>query len=118
MLVAKLIPASVLGVVTYGAPLDTSAWADFHGYTQLSGSVNPAERPEHFERICQLHLFGDRDKEVPTELIATWKWPMQRTVINLPATHGNYWKEPLFAAVTKQVVGCAEAASLNLNRPD
>lgn len=58
----------VVSVVTVAANLDIDQWADHHGYSRLTASVNPATRqlPEH---VIQLHLAGGKDRAVPATLV-------------------------------------------------
>ena len=55
----------VVQVITIAANLDTDAWAEYHGYSPLSGSLNPARQAPLDEGIRQLHLIGDQDARVP-----------------------------------------------------
>jgi hypothetical protein len=68
MLLAERFPSS-LGLVTIAANLDIAAWTRYHGYTELTGSLNPAERPPLRPTIVQLHLAGAQDPNVPPDLI-------------------------------------------------
>src|SRR5919198_227756 len=68
MLLAERFPSS-LGLVTIAANLDIAAWTRYHGYTELAGSLNPAERPPLRPTIMQLHLAGAQDPNVPPDLI-------------------------------------------------
>ncbi|SDW71192.1 hypothetical protein SAMN05421783_107148 [Thiocapsa roseopersicina] len=52
-------------VITVAANLDIDAWADHHGYNRLAGSLNPTRQGPLDPRIRQIHLFGDRDRQVP-----------------------------------------------------
>jgi hypothetical protein len=63
VLLANRLPRTNV-VVTLAANLDIDAWADLHGYTRLSGSLNPAVEPALDSAIKQLHLVGDRDRNV------------------------------------------------------
>jgi hypothetical protein len=67
VLMAPLVP-STTAVVTIAADLDTDAWARWHGYSPLEGSLNPATLPALPSRIREWHLVGDRDTVVPPEL--------------------------------------------------
>ena len=57
------------GVITFASNLDIEAWARLHDYTPLIGSLNPALRPPLDVKIKQLHLAGERDKNVPPYII-------------------------------------------------
>ena len=52
-----------VGVVTIAADLDTDAWAEWHHYAPLTGSLNPAREPPL--GVLEWHLIGDRDGNVP-----------------------------------------------------
>lgn len=56
-------------VITVAANLDTDAWTDYHKYSSLIGSLNPATQPPLPASIKQIHFAGKRDKNVPTALI-------------------------------------------------
>lgn len=68
-LLAARLPG-VTRVVTLGGNLDPDAWVRHHGYTPLSGSLNPARRGRLPDSIEQLHLAGARDESVPPWMIA------------------------------------------------
>lgn len=57
-------------VVTLGANLDVAGWAKLHGFTPLTGSLDPARRPPLPEQIRQLHLVGALDTNVPPALVS------------------------------------------------
>ncbi|NND68416.1 MAG: alpha/beta hydrolase [Halioglobus sp.] len=59
-------------VITVAAPLDTAAWTQHHGYTNLSAGSNPAQITDWPVRLRQLHLFGDRDTRVPATVVASY----------------------------------------------
>jgi pimeloyl-ACP methyl ester carboxylesterase len=52
-------------LVTINANLDIDAWTNYHSYTPLSGSLNPIKSSIENQDIRQLHLLGERDKNVP-----------------------------------------------------
>lgn len=54
-----------VSVVTIAANLDVAAWASFHNYLPLTGSLNPAMQAPLSDSIRQLHLVGGRDMNVP-----------------------------------------------------
>jgi len=68
MLIADRLPATTT-VVTIAANLDTDAWTQQHGYSPLSGSLNPTRRPPLSVNIWQLHLAGSADDNVPPQII-------------------------------------------------
>lgn len=68
MLMADQIP-QVRTVVTLAANLDILRWATLHGYSQLAGSLNPADLPALPPRIEQWHWVGELDRNVPPGLV-------------------------------------------------
>jgi pimeloyl-ACP methyl ester carboxylesterase len=68
MLLAERLPAAD-AVVTIAANLDIDAWARLHGYSRLTASLNPVERPPLPARVRQLHLVGTGDRNVPPWLV-------------------------------------------------
>jgi len=66
MLLAGRIPAT-RAVVTVAGNLEPSAWAAWHGYAPLTGSLEPtAPLPSS---ILQLHFAGRQDRNLPVALI-------------------------------------------------
>ena len=68
MLLAERLPF-VQGVVTVAGNLDIEAWVDYHSYSQLTGSLNPASRPPLKEDLFQFHVIGSQDEVVPLHLV-------------------------------------------------
>ncbi len=62
----------VVQVITIAANLDTDAWTEYHGYSPLSGSLNPARLAPLDGGIRQLHLIGDQDARVPLASVTTY----------------------------------------------
>lgn len=56
-------------VVTISGNLDVTAWADYHNYSRLQGSLNPAEEPVLPENVLQIHLVGDDDDNIPLAIV-------------------------------------------------
>jgi pimeloyl-ACP methyl ester carboxylesterase len=67
MLMAERL-AETRAVVTLGGNLDVAAWTGHHGFTALSGSLDPARRPPLPSEIVQIHLRGTADEVVPPAL--------------------------------------------------
>jgi pimeloyl-ACP methyl ester carboxylesterase len=59
----------VAGVVTVGGNLDPDAWAAFHGYTPLSGSLNPAQMAAPNQQPAIRHYVGENDQATPVTLV-------------------------------------------------
>lgn len=66
LLVAERL-VEVDAVITVAANLDTEAWTELHGYTPLSGSINPAELARRRDELVHLHLIGADDRNVPPD---------------------------------------------------
>jgi pimeloyl-ACP methyl ester carboxylesterase len=64
MLMAPLL-SETQAVVTVAANLDVGEWTRLHGYTPLSGSLDPAIVGPLPARIRQLHVVGEKDRVVP-----------------------------------------------------
>ena len=59
---------NLVGVVTIAANLDVTRWAVHHGYTPLSGSLDPLQSLPRTAAIPQIHYFGGNDEVVPISL--------------------------------------------------
>jgi hypothetical protein len=69
MLLAERVPG-VDAVVTIAGNLDLAAWTRRHDYQPLSASLDPSARPPLPPHIRQVHFAGERDRDVPPELIS------------------------------------------------
>jgi len=56
-------------VVTIAANLDVDAWTRLHHFSSLTLSLNPAAMAQRFANIEQLHIYGERDKNVPPAIV-------------------------------------------------
>lgn len=68
MLLAERIKAT-RAVVTIAGNLDIDFWTEYHGYTPLKESLNPAHLPPLDPAILQYHLIGKADNNVPYHLV-------------------------------------------------
>lgn len=68
MLLAEQL-GSTRAVVTLAGNLDVEAWARYHQYTPLAGSLNPARHSRLGAHVRQLHLVGSDDRRVPPALV-------------------------------------------------
>jgi pimeloyl-ACP methyl ester carboxylesterase len=68
MLLAERL-SLVQGVVTVAGNIDIEAWADYHAYSPLTESINPAPRLPLRKDLFQFHIIGSRDKVVPPHLV-------------------------------------------------
>jgi pimeloyl-ACP methyl ester carboxylesterase len=69
MLLASRFTQTV-AVVTVAANLDIDAWASYHRYLPLAGSLNPASQPPLPRPVYRRHYVGARDSVVPPEIVA------------------------------------------------
>ena len=69
ILLAPRFPETV-AVVTVAANLDIDDWADLHGYSRLTGSLNPAMQPPLAGSVYQRHYVGGKDRVVPRDIVA------------------------------------------------
>ncbi|MGQ0658022.1 MAG: alpha/beta fold hydrolase [Chromatiales bacterium] len=94
MLLAERLP-DVAAVVTLAGNLDTDRWTEFHDYSPLTGSLNPASRPPLPSRIVQWHVAGGRDRNVPLALIndEVKRQPNARLRVLPKADHACCWEQ-------------------------
>jgi len=93
-LMAAQIPEATR-VVTVAANLDIDAWARLHGYSPLSGSLNPALAPALPPKIDQLHYVGGRDANVTPSVVASFarRHPGARVIEIAEFDHRCCWIE-------------------------
>lgn len=105
MLIAPRLP-QVKTVITIAGNLDVAAWSNFHSYSPLQGSMNPAERRSLPADIKQWHLLGDADKEIPLFLVeqALQQQPDARILYFENFTHECCWKT-VWPSILKTVSG-------------
>ena len=77
-------------LVTLAAPLDLAAWADWHGASPLSGSLDPATVTLPAE-VNQVHVLGRFDQVVPPALGEAAASRMGGTVLVWPEKHTCCW---------------------------
>ena len=68
MLMADKIK-NLMKVVTVSANLNVTAWSQFHGYSALKESLNPADETKLNEQVEQFHFAGQDDDIVPAFII-------------------------------------------------
>ena len=68
MLLAERINAT-RAVVTVAGNLDTDAWSEYHRYSPLKDSLNPALQPLLNPGKQQYHLIGKTDKNIPYHIV-------------------------------------------------
>lgn len=61
--------SDIKAVVTLAGNLDTDAWTQQHGYSALSGSLNPSDQVSLNSHIRQYHLVGSEDRNISASMI-------------------------------------------------
>jgi dienelactone hydrolase len=91
-LMAGEVPETV-EVVTIAANLDTDYWSSVHGFSPLTGSLNPALQPALSPGISQIHYVGSRDSNVPPAVSASFarSHPQARIVVIADFDHRCCW---------------------------
>lgn len=92
MLLAERI-SGIRAVVTIAGNLDIDAWTEHHGYSPLTGSLNPAHMLRMDPEIQQYHLTGKADNKVPHNLIEQFLWsqPDARVLVWEGFDHACCW---------------------------
>lgn len=80
----------VVALVTLAAPLDLAAWAQWHGASPLTGSLDPATISLPPEAV-QLHVLGRYDQVVPPALGEPAARRLGGTVLVWPEKHICCW---------------------------
>ncbi len=80
-------------VITLAGNIDSSAWAQLHGYSPLDGSFNPAERPPLPSHTLQIHYVGRSDKNIPAHLVESYVSKKNRgeIIVLEQVDHYNGW---------------------------
>jgi len=80
-------------VVTVAANLDVDYWTNIHGYSPLTGSLNPALRSPLSSAVRQLHYVGGRDQNVPPSVVHSFamRHPEARVVQLRDFDHKCCW---------------------------
>jgi len=94
--------AETTDLVTIAANLDIDAWADLHGYSRLTGSLNPARQPPMPARIRQRHYVGGQDRVVPKDVVARGPIDPDTLVVIPSYDHTCCW-ETIWPAVLAEV---------------
>ncbi|RUM93243.1 MAG: alpha/beta hydrolase [Thiothrix sp.] len=92
VLIARSLPET-RAVVTLAGNLDVDAWAEYHHYTPLLGSLNPVKGVALNPAIYQLHLQASNDEVVPPRLAQKWVARQTNTDVCLypEFDHGCCW---------------------------
>ncbi|MBQ7413653.1 MAG: hypothetical protein IJV07_05240 [Alphaproteobacteria bacterium] len=91
-LIAVRHPERIKQIVTVSGVLDQVAWAKYHGDSPLSESLNLGDKKEVFQKIPQRHYVGEKDTNVPPELVLDFA-PADTVVIVPGAGHGTGFKK-------------------------
>ncbi len=94
MLIAARLP-NTRRVITVSGNLDVEAWAQYHDYSPLFGSLNPATEPALSSTISQIHLIGNADDNIPADIVLPFlKSQTDSEILQFPkADHNCCWTE-------------------------
>jgi pimeloyl-ACP methyl ester carboxylesterase len=94
---------------TVAGNLDVAAWVQQRRLTPLRASLNPADEAQALAMIPQLHLAGQRDRQVATTVLESYlaKLPARDCVAVrfVDAAHGGPWEEA-WRAVLPSLPAC------------
>lgn len=83
LMASKLAETS--GVITVAANLDIDAWTQVHGYSTMTGSLNPATLPPLSSSVVQVAYFGGRDQNVPPAVVRSFAHQHpEATLVEIP----------------------------------
>lgn len=87
--------AETQAVVTFAGNLDIDRWADWHGYSRLQGSLNPAH--DTGGAYAEWHYLGGQDTVMPPALLLPVLQTRQGAHIKVIAdfSHGCCWESVL-----------------------
>ena len=82
-------------LVTFAANLDVAKWSEFHGYSTLKQSLNPANAEKLSASIQQFHFSGKEDEVVPSFIIKEYAEKQQNVKLyDLPGKdHACCWED-------------------------
>ncbi|MCU7871645.1 MAG: dienelactone hydrolase family protein [Candidatus Thiodiazotropha sp. (ex Lucinoma borealis)] len=105
MLLAQRFPETST-VVSLAGNLDIKAWASYHNYDPLHGSLNPESMQALPIGIRQYHLAGGKDKNIPPQIIreALKNQSNSQFILLEDFTHACCWEE-----VWREVLACVNA---------
>ena len=92
MLMAEKMP-NVKMVVTIAGNLQVKRWVDYHGYSDLAGSLDPSLRPGLNSLIHQIHVYSPNDNVIKSEWIRQFSLTQKNVeLIEMPAkNHSSGW---------------------------
>ncbi len=85
--------SSSCAAVTVAGNTDIDVWADWHGYSRLEGSLNPAHWPN--SEFLEFHYLGGKDKVIPPSIFRSelQKRPKARVIIIPEFNHVCCWEQ-------------------------
>lgn len=94
MLLASRVPETS-AVVTLAANLNIGRWTRLHGYSPLSGSLDPSVAAPLPRRIRQIHVVGGRDRNVPASITRSGIDPRANAALIRFPEHGHHccWED-------------------------
>jgi predicted esterase len=92
----------VIDLRTVAGNLDIQAHSDWHGVSQLSGSLNPVDYASRLAHVPQIHYIGGKDKVVPAQIYQSYALRLAlhqirekctQSVVVTKASHEKGWEE-------------------------
>lgn len=107
LLLAPRIPQTC-AIVTFAGNLDVGAWASFHSYSPLMGSLDPATQSEQ-AAVPKLHFMGGRDSLIPPSVLraATEKQANSTVRFYEEYDHSCCWAEVMDQALAFVEANCS-----------
>jgi len=84
----------VIAIVTLAGNLDIQAWTSHHGYTALTGSLNPIDDDPLASTTLQLHYLGEQDEKITSAMLQPAIARQQNVNLTLvpDIDHGCCWR--------------------------
>ncbi len=103
VLIAEKLP-NIKGIITIAANLDIKAWADDHGYSPLTGSLNPINQQPLAKNIFQLHLAGRKDNNIKIKHIKSYAQKQYLTQVRVFDDYDHHccW-EKIWPSILKSI---------------
>lgn len=82
-----------VNIVTVNANLDHQAWAEYHHYSPLTGSLNPIDDPAHNPVMQELHWYAKEDQNVLPAWTLAYCQKLGAQCLPVAGSHSGGWPE-------------------------
>ncbi|NRB40302.1 MAG: alpha/beta hydrolase [Pseudomonadales bacterium] len=100
--------AKTSAVITIAGNLDILAWTQYHGYSPLTGSLNPIDQTPLTANICQVHVIAAQDQVIQERWIRAYSQKQQGSKIFIltlkDSAHNDFAKN--WQDITKAMQQC------------